>query len=89
MSFDAEVDAKVEATGKAVAAGDHPDGWGQGPERICAEAQDETCDIAGWLRGLDRYPMSAEQQMMVDTIVADAGLLYEAIQLLTETYGES
>lgn len=86
MTFATEVDAKVEAVGKAVAAGEHVDGWAQGPSGICAQAQDECVDVPGWLRGLDRFPMTGEQQQLIDVITAYAELLFHAIGRLAETY---
>lgn len=88
MTYWEAVEAKVEAVSRLVAAGDHADGWTKPPAEICAEMADEATDISGWSRGLDQHPSTPEQILMIDTIIGDAALLWEAIERLRETYGE-
>lgn len=75
------VEAKIEAS---VEVG----GWAKGPAAICAEATEEAIDIAAWLRGLDGYPKPGRAEGLIDTIIADAALLYDAIRELGRLYGE-
>lgn len=77
--YSAEVDRQV-------ARNEGKGGWAKGPESICSETLEETVDIAAWLRGLDRYPMTWAQRLKIDAIVNDAALLFEEIDRLKNTY---
>ena len=80
MDYGSEVDRRVEAnTGNG--------GWSKGPEAICDETAEELVDVAGWLRGLEQYEMTPEQRHRIDTIVADASLIWDAVAELKVTYG--
>ena len=68
-----------------VARGDHADGTLKSQAEIAMEMSDEGVDIVGWSRLFERHPMTPEQQGMLDTIVADSALLWEAIQRLKAT----
>ena len=87
-AFADAVERKIERIGQMVARGDHADGRLKTPAEIIEEMADEQVDTVGWSRLLDGYPMTAEQQGMIDTIVSDASLLWDAIERLKATYGE-
>jgi len=77
--FASEVDRRVaENTGNG--------GWDNGPVSICDEVAEELVDVAGWLRGLEQYEMTPEQRHRIDTIVADASLIWDAVAELKATY---
>lgn len=78
--YSSEVDRRV-------AANTDNGGWDNGPESICDEVAEELVDVAGWLRGLERYPMTSEQRFRIDTIVADSSLIFDAVAELKATYG--
>lgn len=77
--YSSEVDRRVEAN-------QGNGGWDNGPESICDEVAEELVDVAGWLRGLEDYPMTPEQRHRIDTIVADSSLIWEAVAELKATY---
>ena len=80
MSYGDAVDAQV-------ARNEGRGGWDRGPQAIIAEAAEEAVDITAWLRGLDRYPMTAGQLARVERIVGDAKLIWEELGELAGTYG--
>lgn len=80
--YEAEVEAQVERNAGA-------GGWSRGPFAICREAREEAVDISAWLRGLDGYPMSAEQLARLDRITELARRAHAEILELEATYEES
>ncbi len=80
-TYSDEVEAQVERN-------DGAGGWDNGPEAICDEMAEEMVDVAAWGRGLDQYPITPEQQAILDLIVGDAGLIWEAIGRLKDTYAQ-
>lgn len=80
------VEAKIEQAAERIRRGEQVDGWSLGPERICREAADEVVDLAGWLRGLEQHEMPPRAAELIDVIVGDAALLFDAIKELGRLY---
>lgn len=83
------VERKVEQAAERIKAGQQVDGWSLGPERICAEAADECLDVSGWLRGLEQHELPPRAEELIDVIVGDAALLFDAIRELGRLYERS
>lgn len=77
------VEARAEQIARLSALG------GNLPAGIVGKMAEKQADTTGWARLLDAHPMTPEQQGMIDTIVTDSALLWEAIERLKATYGET
>lgn len=84
--YAAAVEGKLDRAAKRIKQGQQVDGWGCGPTRICQEAADECVDVAGWLRGLEQHEMPPRAAELIDVIVGDAALLWDAIRELGRLY---
>lgn len=80
------VERKVEAAAERIRRGEQVNGWDRGPEFICEQAAQEPVDVAGWLRGLEQHEMPPRAEELIDVIVGDAALLFDAIRELGRLY---
>lgn len=79
------VERKFERIGQLVAQGDHADGSLKTQFEIAGEMADEAVDIPGWGRLFEEQGCTPEQRGMLDLIIADAALIWEAIERLKVT----